>query len=215
MQEWKSKENGAFMIEASIVMTITMVILGILVTLGSLIYQKHYLQVAANDTAISIARVYPDLNVDPFIGYVNVKEMAETNIFRSTFNLKGHRESNVKKGKWYTFYKLSKYNILAGEEPEISVNIGFKEYDLFVNRVEVRIKQKYNMPLVKFFGLNPELTFEAVGYADCIDIVDYISAVDLTALGVKNIEKIGIDDIGSASENLKKALDFAKKHLSK
>lgn len=206
----KKSEKGNVMIEASIVLSITIVFITALIYLGMYIYHQTNMQVIANETASNIAQVYASTYKDPIYGYVSESEFYKTNLYRNLTNIftKTLDNTNKKKGEWFAYYRLKKWQMLKNTTPNVEVDITHKKGTLVRQQVIVKIKDTISIPLTRVWGGTSKATVEVEGRADCLDLVDYINLVDTACDWVS---KPLIDDAAETVAQFKEWLDFYKK----
>lgn len=183
------KENGDFVIESTIVLTIVMIFIFFLLMLGFYLFQQMCVYVVANDTATSIAAIYSYESKDPVEGLVSQEDYSKTNIYRhvvsgamSVLGVDSQKE-NKNKGKWNAYYSLRNYQYIAPiNDPE--VDLIFKTISPFKTQVTVNIKAEYSMPIAGMLNRvlgnsdSENMTFSATGSAICIDLYEYFSRID-------------------------------------
>ena len=173
-------EKGEVVVEASIVLTITIVFITVLIYLGFFIYQYTNLQVVANHTATSVAQVYASECKDPIYGYISESEFFKTDLYRNLTNIftKALDETNKRKAEWLSIYRLKKGSMLKFDDPQIEVDIEQKPGKIIQKQVVITIKQKMNLPLSSLWGSNSDSYVTVVGRADCLDLLEYFNMVD-------------------------------------
>ena len=167
-------ESGSLMLDGMIAMLITIMLLVFLMSLGFLFYQQWMVSNIANDTATRIAQSYVYPNTDPVIGYVNVDLMDNVSLFRYL------GDDLEDKGEKYAAWSLGISSLAYPvSDPEIEVDV--VSDSLARRHVEVTVRAEYEIPLggaLQYFGLDKTMTYEATGYAVCMDLLDYINTVD-------------------------------------
>ncbi len=170
-------EDGNTMIEATFVVTITLVVLTVIMMLGFIFYQESHLQSAANLTAIQVARTYPDRRKDPVTGFIEEGELGEKGIFEGMYYLIGEGSGRVDEAKGVG-RELAKKNLERGRvllshtvtEPEIK--IAKSSSAMFQNEVIVTIEESYYIPFAGLLGVEDGLLKRKyVGKAQCVDVL--------------------------------------------
>lgn len=181
MQRIHKEKSGNLIIEASFVLTITVVMIAVLINMGFMLYEKTLIEVTANETATEIANVYSSLCRDPEIGYVNDSNFYKTNLYRYVTNYftSSQDDKAIKKGKWFALYKIRKGNLIKDEPKDIDVKIERRPGSLLMNQVVVTITSEYEIPLTKIWGGKNKMTFTATAKANCIDLLDYFGTVSM------------------------------------
>ena len=203
------REEGEVIVEASIVISITIVFITALMYIGMYIYHQTNMQVIANDTASSIAQVYSSTYKDPLYGYVSESEFYKTNLYRNLTNVFTNTldNTNERKGEWLAYYRLKKWKMLSNQNPDVDVEIIHKKGTVVKQQVVVTIKDKIELPLTRLWGSDSKANIVVEGRAECMDIVDYINLVDTAC---EWSSKPIIDDIAEAIVNFNKWLEFYK-----
>lgn len=181
------KENGAIMVEGTIILAVVVFVLMILMDFGFLMYHKYAVTKTANEVAADVANVYAHPEAEPYIGYIDLTDFTRTNLYRH-FNTLIHNQDKLitnmeKKAKWYACYRISKDELWGSTSSfsDIKAKV-LEKAGLGRCRLQVTVKRKYkvlSLSLFKFFGLDPEYTCEATGYADCVDPIDYINNTNM------------------------------------
>ena len=171
-------EKGNVVIEASFVLTITVVMIVVLINLGFIIYEQTLLETTANETAIKIANVYSSLCRDPEVGYVNDSNFYKTNLYRYIFS-ENQDDKAVKKGEWFALYRIKKGDLIKDEPTNVEVDIEKRPGSMLQNQIVVTITSEYKLPLTRLWGGNNKMVFTAKAKANCIDLLDYLGTVSM------------------------------------
>lgn len=174
-----SNEKGNVVIEASIVLTITVVMIAVLINLGIMLYNKNLMDTIATETAVDVANVYASTYRDPMYGYMDESEFYKTDLYRYVANIfvSTHDNAAERKATWYSLYSLKKRQLSKIEDPKINVEVIKKPGTLIQHQIVVEIEAEYAMPLTAIWGGNNKTVYKAVGKADCIDLLDYFNTV--------------------------------------
>lgn len=181
VQKLHKEKSGNLVIEASFVLTFTLVMIVVLINLGFILYEQTLIDATAQETATEIANVYSSLCRDPEIGFVNDSNFYKTNLYRYVTNFFSSSQDNkaIQKGKWFALYKIKKGNLIKDEPKDIVVDIQKRPGTLLVNQVVVTITSEYEIPLTKIWGGNNTMLFTATAKANCIDLLDYFGTVSM------------------------------------
>lgn len=192
-------EKGNVVIEASIVMTIAVVMIAVLINLGIMLYNRNLMNTVASDAAVDVANVYSSTFRDPMYGYIDDKEFYKTDLYRYLVNLvtSSHDEAAERKATWYSLYSLKKGELSEIEDPKVHVDIVPKPGTLIRHQVVVTIEAEFDMPLTAIWGGDNRANYTAQGRADCIDLLDYFNTV------------------GTVKETLLDRLDKFTEHINK
>lgn len=170
-------KSGVLVVEASIVVTLVVAVITVMLYIGMVMYRQTLSSVMANQTASNIAAVYGNNLKDPVTGYIEPDKVYQTVTYG---NMKTDAYTDVvrQKGEQLAVHSLKSSNILASESTEVDVDIVKKSGELLKSQIVVTIKDKYKVPLVGLFGVDGTVEFSATGYADCVDVLEYINGVD-------------------------------------
>ena len=175
----EQNEKGNVIIEASIVMTIAVVMVAVLINLGIMLYNRNLMDSVATETAINVANVYSSTYRDPLYGYMDDSEFYKTELYRyvSNFVFSSQDESAERKATWFTLYSLKKRSLSEIKDPKVEVEVIHKPGTIIQHQMVVKIEAKYEMPLTAIWGGDNKTTYVAEGRADCIDLLDYFNTV--------------------------------------
>lgn len=166
------------MLEALIVYPITLFLLFFILCLFSILFQRWNMQVIANETAMRIAQTYKLTEADVMTGEITADEIVEVKPFRYFLGNKEElKNSAAQKATQYATTRLlaTTYTKFV-DGPKIDVNV---VSDALARRhIEVTVKGTYSVPFgeaLSYFGFGSTIEYETKGYADCIDLIDYIN----------------------------------------
>jgi len=181
----RSDKSGEIMIESTIIVLMTTLILIFLVSLGFLLYQKSIINTIANETAAEVAQTYKYneiLDSDISTKQQMLDTAASIKKYRYVFSWGALEADNTEKAASYSIGRLSKTSFAAvqsGPTAEIKTtqsNIG-RRY------VEVTIEAKYSIfwgGALKAFGMEDAYVLKSTAYAECNDISNYYNMVKFT-----------------------------------
>ena len=174
-------ERGNVVIEASIVMTIAVVMIAVLINLGMMLYNRNLLESVATDVAVDVANVYASPDRDPIYGYMDSVEFYKTDLYRYVVNAitSSHDEKAKRKANWYAEYSLRKHEISKIDIINIEPEIVSKPGTVIQHQVVVRIEAKFEAPLTAIWGGDNKTTYVVEGRADCIDLLDYFNTTGM------------------------------------
>ena len=173
----RNRESGEVVVEASIVVTIVVIFISVFLYIGMILYQQSLVSIMANQTASNIAQVYSNSIKDPFTGYVDSDSVYQS-ITYSSMKTDAYVDVLTQKANTLAYYRLKSSRILTTGNPNVEVDIVKKPNELLKSQIVVTIRDKYQLPLVSFFGADNELEFSATGRADCVDILEYLNGVE-------------------------------------
>ncbi len=176
-----NNENGNVIIEASIVMTITVVMVAVLINLGFTIYSRNVMRTIAYDTAVDVANVYANASRDPMYGYIEASNLKQTELYRGLTNLftSTYDEVAERKAKWYGLYSLKRKSLTEFEASDIEVSVVRKPGTLIQRQIVVTITTEFSAPLATIWGGDNKSEYAVQGRADCLDLIDYFNTIGL------------------------------------
>ncbi len=190
-------KSGVIVVEASIVVTLVVAVITVMLYIGMVMYQQTLASVMAEQTASNLAQVYGNNLKDPATGYIDADK-----VYRSVTygNMKTDAYTDVVRQKAEAFarYRLKSSRILASDSVAVDVDIVKKEGELLKNQIVVKVKDKYDVPLVGLFGVDGLVEFDATGYADCVDILEYINGVDAVS-GAKHSNLDAVSELDACT----------------
>lgn len=195
-------EKGEVVVEASIIVTLVVVLITLMLYVGMVLYQKTLITVMANQTASNIAQVYSNNLKDPFTGYVDPDKVYQS-ITYSNLKTDAYMDVLNQKANVLGQYRLKSSRILATGTTSVDVDIVKKPNELLKSQIVVTIHDQYDIPLVGMFGVNNGLVkFSATGRADCVDVLEYINGVEaISGKPEPNDEEGGLGVVPSLSDS--------------
>lgn len=170
--------DGLEAVEGLIVITLVMIVLVFFLSFIFFLYQQALVVNAANDTATRIAQSYAYPNTDPVTGYISRTMRISLNPFR--YMGQDLDNKSAEKGEKYARWYLDLANLAFSDgEPDVSVQT--ISDGLAQRHVEVVVKATYQIPLggiLELIGLPDTVTYQCTGRAPCIDLNNYIYAVN-------------------------------------
>lgn len=198
-------DSGSLMIDGMIAMLITIMLLVFLMSFGFLLYQRWMVSSIANDTATRLAQSYPYPNADPVIGYLNVDMLSNVPLFR--YMGEGLKAENQEKGENYGLWSL-KLSSLAYPVDGPHITVCAPADSLGRRHVQVKVTAEYEIPFggaLQYFGLDGTITYQATGYAVCMDMLDYINTIDtVKSLSENTFDSSIVDTIDTFRDTLAK-----------
>ena len=184
MRRFLRDEKGMIMIEGLIVFVVTTILLIIVISVFNVLYQIWNVQSVANDTASKLAQTYsysePASKANMVDGSVSALSKARLRPYRYMINKSGFEDSARERARSHGINRLSGL-IYYAPGNTIDVKTEIIGDSLARRHVEVTVTHQFNLPLrnlLEYIGLEGALVYTAVGYADCIDMLDYLTTVD-------------------------------------
>ncbi len=172
----KKSDCGEVVVEASIVVTLVMMIITIMLYVGMILYQQTLVSVVANQTASNIAQAYSNNMKDPFTGYVEPEKVYQS-VSYDNMKTDAYIEVIEQKASVFAQYRLKSSRILNNGNTSVEVEIVKKPNELLKSQIVVTVHDTYDVPLVGIFGTKSLVEFSASGRADCVDILEYMNGV--------------------------------------
>lgn len=204
----KRNEKGVIMIETLITFLIAILLMFFLLAVFSLLFQRWNIQTVANETAAKVAQSYRFENADSD-GYVLPEDIALVREYRYLWKSSDLKNAAEEKAELYALERLKNTTFSKTvDEPKVTVEI---EKDSLARRhAKVVIEGSYTAlfgEIFGFFGFESVTTYEAVAYAECLDMIDYINTTDFVAghadFGVFDSKLVGlIDSVMGLFDNL-------------
>lgn len=170
------RERGEVVVEASVIVTLVLIVISIMFYIGMFTYQQTALATVANRTATSISLVYSNTLRDPFTGYID-PDSAYQAVTYGSMKTDAYIESVRQKGTAFALYRLKKAQIIPAADREVDVQVVNKPNEILKGQIVVTVTDTYEVPLVGMFGLDNKLTVTATGRADCVDYTEYLLGV--------------------------------------
>lgn len=175
-------QRGELVVEASIVLSMALILITAMFYLGMMLYQHTLMTAAANQAAVAAAQTYSNDQKDVFTGYID-----PDSIYHS-MELNGARDSAYlavmqQKARLIALYRLGSLRILNSDRTQVTVSVVRKPGELLKSQVVVDIQEKYTLPFASFFGETGEVVFTTQGRADCYDLLEYLNGVDAISRG--------------------------------
>lgn len=178
----KPDNRGEIMLEALIVYPITMLLLFFVLAVFSVLYQRWNVQIVANDTVTRVAQTYRFANADEMTGEISKEELTSISPYRYFSNgSKLHMLADANtKAKQYSGWRLANTSYTKNVV-EPTCNVAVSQDNLGRRHLTLTIKGSYDVPLgevLTFFGFESTTEYEVTAYAEGLDIMDYMNAVD-------------------------------------
>lgn len=175
MLKHAKKESGEVMIEATIVMVVTLLMLVWILGVGFLYYQKYVVRIATNDVAKKIANSYESPTSDIIMGYISSSDLDKKTVYSSD----EMTEINALRTESYVNYIVEKAN-LYGTVENVDVTLEYQKDAMGRSHVKVTTECTFDTPFgegLELFGMSGMQTYVVTAYADSTSLTDYISTV--------------------------------------
>jgi len=174
----RKSESGEVMLESTIIMVLTMLLLIWILAIGFVYYQKYVTTIITNDTATKIASTYSNPTSDIIMGFVKAEDLSARNLYRN-FTADNLVEVHKERAEQYINYQLTKSNFL-GTIDNIEVLVELKRDSLTRKHVQITTNVTFNTPFgvaLEVFGFESKQTYSMISCAECTDIADYCSTI--------------------------------------
>ena len=158
-------QSGEVVVEASIIVTLVLIVITIMLYVGMILYQQTLVSVMANQTASNIAQVYGNNLKDPFSGYVDPDRVYQS-ITYSNMKTDAYMTVVERKANIFAQYRLKSSRILVNGNTAVEVEVVRKPHELLKSQIVVTIRDRYDVPLVGMFGTSGLVEFASSGRAD-------------------------------------------------
>ena len=195
--KWIKRKEGLVFVEATIVMTISIIVVLILLNLGLIFYQKTLMRTVAYDTANQISHIVGTRHRDPFMAYMPIYGFYVTDLYRHVGGSgREIEQANLDKAFWYAHYRLKRWEILLYTDPRVHVEFVDNPAVLMPKQIKVTIEATFNIPFMTLLGTEYTMTYVAVGRASVMDIIDYMNTVDFAfELTESVVDRIELENI--------------------
>lgn len=209
------KENGEIMLEASIVLLPTLVIMFAMISLSFLFYEQSLMNTIATEIASEVGRFYKYSNRDSDKMGANIlsdEDIENGKLFSSSFAMFSIENQYEELAKQYAQDRIALATLgLDNSDLEVTCDI--------VNTapgrayVKVIVSQKTEFFLYEIWsmigenGVDGVTDFSGVAYAECSDLMGYTSMINFidywTSALVSEVEMLGaVDDLIGAIKSL-------------
>lgn len=178
MLKHTKRESGEVMIEATIVLVITLLMLVWILGVGFLYYQKYTVRIATNDLARKIATSYDAPNSDLLTGYIRMEDLTTKSVYKSS-NAEDLRLENEMRAQEYAAEIVKKANLYNTVE-DVDVTLDFKMDAYGRSHIAVTTRCNFNTAFglgLEVFGMSGKQEYVVTAYAESTSITDYVSAV--------------------------------------
>lgn len=177
MRKHTRRESGEVMLEGTIVMVVTLLMLVWILGVGFLYYQKYVVRIATNDVANKIATSYDAPSSDIVMGYISAKDFDKKTIYNSS----EMDTVNQARTESYVNYILEKANLYGTVEDTV-IQLEHSKDALGRSHITVTTECTFNTPFgagLEIFGMSAKRTYTVTAYADSTSLTDYISTVSI------------------------------------
>lgn len=170
------------MLEALIVYMVTIFLLFFILALFCVFYHLWNMQIVTNEAAARVAQTYKYVETaDVDTGYVTINQISDLGRYRYLFgSQKKMEQESEKKLTNYINRRLNRASFVNRmKEPQIRVVV--QKDSLASRHVEVTTVEEFEVPFgeaLSYFGFNDTIHYECTGYANCVDLIDYVNTVD-------------------------------------
>lgn len=215
----RKEDSGEIMVESTIVVVITMIVLLAVLSLGFLYYQQSMLTTAANDIATKIGSGYKYTEQDLNDYTLTQDALENTKMYRTSFQLMGMRNINRTRTEDYLPDRIALTNF------GLNSSVTIDDFDITVDNVgrmhiDVQLSMKCEFlfsNVLEYFGIIDSMpTFTAHGRAECLDITGYAAHVEFLEYVKRKAQEDGgsiisiIDSVVNVVNNARDIADTFK-----
>lgn len=174
--------RGEVMIESLLVYGVTVILLFLMLTVFSLLYQNWNVQTIANDTAAKVAQLYRYESTDLTVAELGSATLENVRPYRYLFNGNGLERSAKTRSSQFAKDRLraTTFAVAVGEP---TVDAVVERDGLARRHVAVTVTGTYQVPgsqILKYLGGTGDVVFSHTGYAECMDLSDYLITTNFT-----------------------------------
>ncbi len=167
----QDESSGEIMLESTMIMLFTIIILIAMISLGFLFYQRIAVSLVANDIASEIAATYKLSNAD---------EENQVAMYRTSFSMNTIEEKKRERSEELLDKKFPLVSLGMNTEAKVS------DFDVVVDNIgrmhaEVTVSVESDVVFggaLRYLGImDSKPQFDAVGRAECLDITAYAGHV--------------------------------------
>lgn len=178
MKKLMKKESGEVMIESTIVIVITLLMLVWILGVGFIYYQKYVVCIATNELAKKVAVTYDSPDSDIIMGYVSANDVSGKRIYFTS----DVTQENEERADSYMKYMMDKAN-LFGTVKDVDVAVEHIDDATSRSHVKVTTECTFDTPFgifLEFFGMSGTTTYRVSSYADSTDVQGHLSTIITT-----------------------------------
>ena len=189
-------ESGEVMIESTIVIVFTIIVLLAMLSVGFLIYQQAMLNTVACELASGIADSFKYDNRETFnMTSITSDAINGTEKYRNTFSTNSLEKKFDEMAEKYAKERVKATSFgMNGSELNVETKLYFNNVGRM--RVEVSVSQECNIlfdgALIGLGLMDERLTFSAHAAAECLDITGYAGHVHFFNYVGKKAEDLGV-----------------------
>lgn len=177
-----ANESGTIMLEGLMVFGITLLLLFLVLSIFSVLYQQWNIRTIANEAVTRVAQTYKFADSDVDTGEVSIDQLTSVRPYRYLWNSDELEDAARTKLKSYVTERLRKTTFAKqAADPEITVEV---KHDALARRhIELTVKGSFSVPfgqILAYLGLvegDGAITYQTTSYAECLDLSDYVSSV--------------------------------------
>lgn len=217
------KDNkGEVMIESTIIVLITIMVLIAMISIGFVFYQQAVVTSVANEMAVSVADAYKFSDRDSFtVHNITYDHVDKVKKYRTSFSIlsmqnlyKAKAEDYVKERVALTSFGMNASTPKVDELKIVSNNVGRLRVELSIS---MECDVLFDEALVYFGIIDDKIKYSASATAECIDLTAYSGHVYFYKYIGNKMEEDGgaINDIlGNVAKVINDAKDIASRFFS-
>ena len=176
-----SRDDGEVMLEAVFGITVTIIVLAMLLSLGFYLYQRTMVGIVANDIAEEVVLTYKYKNVSDATE-ITLSDVQGVSKYRYSLFGSSHRKANQTKADNLLEKELD-LTSLVSEKYKPKVSIKEISDDVGRSHFEVTVTASYNIvlqELMNSMGMNLPMTISSTVRVEKVDVSNYVNTVKMT-----------------------------------
>lgn len=175
------KDNGEVMLESTIIMVFTLLILIAMLSVGFLFYQQAMINTVATDLASDIATSYKLTNQDIGNSEVNSNALNDVKLYRTSVSMFSMKALHKQRAEEYLPERIQMSTLGISDKEPVLEDFNITIDNVGRMHVDVTISMECDILFsgaLKYFGIIKDTPkFSASARAECLDITAYASHV--------------------------------------
>lgn len=190
-QRNRNGQSGEIMLEAAIIFLPVMILLLAMLSLGFWFYQTAMGTNVASEIAAEVARNLKFEKLDAYGDTLDdVRDATDLRMFRSTFRLSELEDAQEQRAQDYADWRIPLSTLGFGPQ-NLEVELELERSGIGRTHVKVTVHQETDFFLsgiLKYAGIvEDHPVFGGVAYAECVDLMEYTSMVNLLWYGSEEL----------------------------
>lgn len=181
IKEYFRDENGEVMLESTIMMVLTLMLLIAMISVGFLFYQQAMVNTVAADLASDIASSYKLTNQEIGSDDVSSKSLEDIKLYRTSVAMSSMKALHKERAEAYLPWRINLSTLGISDKEPVLENFDITIDNVGRMHIDVTVAMECDILFdgaLKFFGIiDSTPTFRATGRAECLDVTAYASHV--------------------------------------